>query len=108
MIYLHSLRKYFQIIGIMVFDCNRLAAVMATAKFLICFIMMGPFAAYMSSRFIYLHLNDLANATVALADIVACTTMSPELLFLKWQQKNIGKLIMNFQEIIDNGGYCLA
>lgn len=103
MIYFELIREHFQALGISLFKCDRLAAVKATTTFLIYIVLAGPYCICMSGAFIILHLKDLQNATIALTHIVACVSCTAELLFFKFSQANIGKLILNFQEFIDNG-----
>lgn len=103
MIYLELIREHFQTLGITLLDCDRLVAAKATIKFSVCLLMVGPCGLYISGAFIYSHLNDLHNATIALMEFIACVSTTGELIFFKWQQQNSGKLIGDFQKYIDNG-----
>lgn len=106
MIYMDFHRKHFHIVGLTVFStnsCERSTAAIGIMKFLAYFLFLVPLTTWFACAFLYEHRTEIDHASTAIAIVVATVTCSADLSFFKLNEAKIGKLILDFQEMIDQG-----
>lgn len=101
MILFEQHRKMFKTMEILLSPADR-PSWKTVLKNLIYFL-IGSLYCEMAIAYIYKHGDSLGNSTAAMASLFASTCITAQFIFLKFNERNVGSLIDDFQKMIENG-----
>lgn len=94
---------YFGVSGILVLNDNRLAEIRGFIKNILVFVLAGPCFVGSAGTYIYYHPDEFEHCLTSIALVCAGVLITGIYCCLKFNEKQLKKLIEQFQKTVDEG-----